>query len=114
MATTSDWTGTSTQNKPKKPPSPATWGGGLVLSILHGCLTFAEAERLVDLSESLNRIGHGGCVHPAFSQPPFYFASDGLINYRTAADRGLLQPGQRYLIAAAGLGAVFSAMVFQH
>ncbi|MEO6702731.1 MAG: 3-oxoacyl-[acyl-carrier-protein] synthase III C-terminal domain-containing protein [Jatrophihabitantaceae bacterium] len=42
------------------------------------------------------------------------FASDGLINYRTAADRGLLQPGQRYLIAAAGLGAVFSAMVFQH
>ena len=79
MATTSDWTGTSTQNKPKKPPSPATWGGGLVLSILHGCLTFAEAGRLVDLSESLYRIGHGGCVHPAFSQPPFYFASDGLI-----------------------------------
>lgn len=42
------------------------------------------------------------------------FASDGMINYRTAIDRGLLQPGQRYLVAAAGLGAVFSAMVFEH
>ena len=42
------------------------------------------------------------------------FASDGMINYRTAVDRGLLRPGDRYLIAAAGLGAVFSAMVFQH
>ena len=42
------------------------------------------------------------------------FAADGLINYRTALDRGLLQPGDRYLIAAAGLGAVFSAMVFEH
>jgi 3-oxoacyl-[acyl-carrier-protein] synthase-3 len=42
------------------------------------------------------------------------FASDGMINYRTAVDRGRLRPGDRYLIAAAGLGAVFSAMVFQH
>ena len=42
------------------------------------------------------------------------FAADGLINYRTAAERGLLQPGEYYLMAAAGLGAVFSAMVFQH
>jgi 3-oxoacyl-[acyl-carrier-protein] synthase III len=42
------------------------------------------------------------------------FAADGLINYRTAIERGLLQPGDTYLIAAAGLGAVFSAMVFRH
>jgi 3-oxoacyl-[acyl-carrier-protein] synthase-3 len=42
------------------------------------------------------------------------FAADGLINYRTACDRGRLQPGDYYLMAAAGLGAVFSAMVFQH
>lgn len=42
------------------------------------------------------------------------FAADPFINYRTAADLGLLQPGQRYLIAAAGLGAIFSAMVFEH
>jgi len=42
------------------------------------------------------------------------FAADGLINYRTATERGLLQPGDYYLMAAAGLGAVFSAMVFQH
>lgn len=42
------------------------------------------------------------------------FAADGLINYRTAIERGLLQPGDTYLMAAAGLGAVFSAMVFRH
>jgi 3-oxoacyl-[acyl-carrier-protein] synthase III len=42
------------------------------------------------------------------------FAADAFINYRTAADLGLLQPGQRYLVAAAGLGAIFSAMVFEH
>ncbi len=42
------------------------------------------------------------------------FAADAFINYRTAADTGRLQPGQRYLIAAAGLGATFSAMVFEH
>ncbi len=42
------------------------------------------------------------------------FAADAFINYRTAADRGLLRPGARYLVAAAGLGATFSAMVFEH
>jgi 3-oxoacyl-[acyl-carrier-protein] synthase-3 len=42
------------------------------------------------------------------------FAADAFINYRTAVDRGLLDPGDRYLIAAAGLGAAFSAMVFEH
>lgn len=42
------------------------------------------------------------------------FAADAFINYRTAAELGLLRPGQHYLVAAAGLGAVFSAMVFQH
>ena len=42
------------------------------------------------------------------------FCSDSFINYTTAAGRGLLQPGDRYLIAAAGLGATFSAMVVEH
>ncbi|HEY3869844.1 MAG TPA: 3-oxoacyl-[acyl-carrier-protein] synthase III C-terminal domain-containing protein [Actinocrinis sp.] len=42
------------------------------------------------------------------------FAADALINYHTAASRGLFEPGDRYLMAAAGLGAAFSAMVFEH
>jgi 3-oxoacyl-[acyl-carrier-protein] synthase-3 len=42
------------------------------------------------------------------------FAADPFLNYRTAADRGLFRPGDRYLVAAAGLGATFSAMVFEH
>ncbi|HEY7431244.1 MAG TPA: 3-oxoacyl-[acyl-carrier-protein] synthase III C-terminal domain-containing protein [Streptosporangiaceae bacterium] len=44
------------------------------------------------------------------------FCADPFINYRTAADRGLLHPGEKYLVAAAGAGpgATFSAMVFEH
>lgn len=44
------------------------------------------------------------------------FCADPFINYRTAADRGLLRPGEKYLVAAAGAGpgATFSAMVFEH
>jgi 3-oxoacyl-[acyl-carrier-protein] synthase-3 len=44
------------------------------------------------------------------------FCADAFINYQTAAERGLLHPGDRYLVAAAGagLGATFSAMVFEH
>jgi 3-oxoacyl-[acyl-carrier-protein] synthase-3 len=44
------------------------------------------------------------------------FCADAFINYQTAAQRGLLRPGDRYLVAAAGagLGATFSAMVFEH
>ncbi|MGI8665190.1 MAG: 3-oxoacyl-[acyl-carrier-protein] synthase III C-terminal domain-containing protein [Jatrophihabitans sp.] len=42
------------------------------------------------------------------------FAADAFINYRTAADQGRLRAGEHYLIAAAGLGATFSAMVLQH
>lgn len=42
------------------------------------------------------------------------FASDPFINYRTAVDQGRLNPGDKYLMAAAGLGAVFSAMIFEH
>jgi 3-oxoacyl-[acyl-carrier-protein] synthase III len=42
------------------------------------------------------------------------FCADSFLNYRTAVDRGLLRPGDRYLIAAAGLGATFSAMIFEH
>lgn len=42
------------------------------------------------------------------------FCADSFINYTTAADLGLLRPGSRYLLAAAGLGATFSAMVVEH
>lgn len=42
------------------------------------------------------------------------FAADAFINYRTATEQGLLRPGDAYLVAAAGLGATFSAMVFRH
>jgi len=42
------------------------------------------------------------------------FAADAFINYRTAAERGMFTPGERYVVAAAGLGATFSAMVFEH
>ncbi len=42
------------------------------------------------------------------------FCADGFINYRTAVATGRLSPGDRYLMAAVGLGATFSAMVFEH
>jgi 3-oxoacyl-[acyl-carrier-protein] synthase-3 len=44
------------------------------------------------------------------------FCADLFANYRTACERGLLQPGDRYLAAAvgAGGGATFAAMVFEH
>jgi len=42
------------------------------------------------------------------------FCADLFINYRTAAERGLLRPGDHYLVAAAGAGATFSAMIFEH
>ena len=44
------------------------------------------------------------------------FCADAFINYRTARQQGLLRPGDRYVMAAAGagLGAAFSAMVFEH
>ncbi|MGW6919194.1 3-oxoacyl-[acyl-carrier-protein] synthase III C-terminal domain-containing protein [Kitasatospora sp. NPDC054939] len=42
------------------------------------------------------------------------FAADAFINLHSATARGLLRPGDRYLIAAAGVGATFSAMAVQH
>jgi 3-oxoacyl-[acyl-carrier-protein] synthase-3 len=44
------------------------------------------------------------------------FCADMFANYRTACERGLLGPGDRYLAAAvgAGGGATFAAMVFEH
>lgn len=63
-------------------------------------LNFDVAKVLLD---NVPSVGHGFCA-------------DAFINYRTAAARGLLGAGDRYVIAAAGaaLGATFSAMVFQH
>jgi 3-oxoacyl-[acyl-carrier-protein] synthase-3 len=40
--------------------------------------------------------------------------ADAFLNYATAVQRDLLVPRQPYLIAAAGLGATFSAMVLRH
>ncbi len=42
------------------------------------------------------------------------FAADAFINHRSATELDLLRPGDRYLVAAAGYGATFSAMVFEH
>ena len=44
------------------------------------------------------------------------FCADTFVNYRTARLRGLLRPGEPYVMAAAGagLGATFSAMAFRH
>ncbi len=44
------------------------------------------------------------------------FCADAFLNHRTAVRRELLRPGDHYVIAAAGsgLGATFSAMVFEH
>jgi 3-oxoacyl-[acyl-carrier-protein] synthase-3 len=42
------------------------------------------------------------------------FCADPFLNYRTVADLGLLNPGDRYLMVTVGLGSTFSAMVFQH
>jgi 3-oxoacyl-[acyl-carrier-protein] synthase-3 len=42
------------------------------------------------------------------------FAADAFINLHTATTRGLLRQGDRYLIAASGIGATFSAMVVEH
>jgi 3-oxoacyl-[acyl-carrier-protein] synthase III len=44
------------------------------------------------------------------------FCADMFANYKTACERGLLRPGDRYLAAAVGAGgaATFAAMVFEH
>ncbi len=44
------------------------------------------------------------------------FCADNFLNYLTAERRGLLTPGTRYVMAAAGagLGATYAAMVFAH
>lgn len=44
------------------------------------------------------------------------FCSDAFVNYQTARRRGLLAPGDRYLVATVGSGegATFAAMVFEH
>ncbi|MER5866270.1 3-oxoacyl-[acyl-carrier-protein] synthase III C-terminal domain-containing protein [Kitasatospora sp. NPDC002040] len=42
------------------------------------------------------------------------FAADAFVNLRTATTGGTLRPGDHYLIAAAGVGATFSAMVIRH
>jgi 3-oxoacyl-[acyl-carrier-protein] synthase-3 len=42
------------------------------------------------------------------------FAADPFLNYRTAVDSGMLRAGDRYLMASAAYGAIFSAMVLEH
>jgi len=42
------------------------------------------------------------------------FAADPFLNYRTAVDSGMLRAGDRYLMASAAYGAIFSALVVEH
>jgi 3-oxoacyl-[acyl-carrier-protein] synthase-3 len=42
------------------------------------------------------------------------FCADPFINYQTACERGLLDPGDYYLMTAAGLGQAFGATVLRH
>jgi 3-oxoacyl-[acyl-carrier-protein] synthase-3 len=42
------------------------------------------------------------------------FCADPFLNYTSARGLGRLKPGDHYLMAAVGLGATFSAMVFRH
>ncbi|BAJ32283.1 MULTISPECIES: 3-oxoacyl-[acyl-carrier-protein] synthase III C-terminal domain-containing protein [Kitasatospora] len=42
------------------------------------------------------------------------FAADVLLNHHTATTSGRLRRGDRYLLAASGIGATFAAMVLQH
>lgn len=42
------------------------------------------------------------------------FCADAFINHTTAVQQGRLKPGDRYLMAAVGIEATFSAMVFQY
>lgn len=42
------------------------------------------------------------------------FCADSFINHVDASRLGLLNPGDHYVMAAVGLGATFSAMVFRH
>lgn len=41
-------------------------------------------------------------------------SADAFINYASAVERGRLRDGERYLVAAAGVGSIFAAMVFEH
>jgi 3-oxoacyl-[acyl-carrier-protein] synthase III len=41
------------------------------------------------------------------------FSSDPFLNHQRARELGLLQPGERYVMAAVGRGSTFSAMVVQ-
>jgi len=42
------------------------------------------------------------------------FCADPFINYAQARSRGLLRPGDHYLMASVGLGSTFSVMLFRH
>ncbi|MEU8890058.1 3-oxoacyl-[acyl-carrier-protein] synthase III C-terminal domain-containing protein [Streptomyces sp. NPDC048442] len=42
------------------------------------------------------------------------FGADAFLNYLTAREKGRLRLGQRYVMTSVGLGATFSAMVFEH
>jgi 3-oxoacyl-[acyl-carrier-protein] synthase III len=53
------------------------------------------------LTDNIRGIGHCFCADP-------------FVNLATAIASGRLEPGDRYLMAAVGLGATFSAMVFEH
>ncbi|WP_238011737.1 3-oxoacyl-[acyl-carrier-protein] synthase III C-terminal domain-containing protein [Dactylosporangium sp. AC04546] len=59
--------------------------------------------RGTDLLHLDNLAQHGHC-----------FGADSFVSLRDARQAGRLRPGDRYLMTAVGLGATFSAMVFEH
>jgi 3-oxoacyl-[acyl-carrier-protein] synthase-3 len=42
------------------------------------------------------------------------YSSDVFLNLNTMGERGMLEPGGRYLVVAVGLGATYSAMVIEY
>jgi 3-oxoacyl-[acyl-carrier-protein] synthase-3 len=42
------------------------------------------------------------------------FSADPFLNHQRVRELGLLQPGQRYVMAAVGRGSTFSALVLEH
>jgi 3-oxoacyl-[acyl-carrier-protein] synthase III len=69
--------------------------------------TWKKACRLLDIPygrvflDNVPAMGHSFCA-------------DAFINYLDARALGRLKPGDRYVMAAVGLGGAYSAMVFEH
>jgi 3-oxoacyl-[acyl-carrier-protein] synthase-3 len=85
--------------------------GDVALILPHNVNTVAWRQVCKRLGFPLDRV-----VLDHVATSGHLFCADAFVNHRTAVRRGLLHPGDRYVIAAAGAGrgATFSAMVFEH